>query len=1144
MPPAAATIDSGLAARAHLVAALHADLIGPFAPDTATSAAAGATELLRMNPSRWYLTGFLANEVLREAEDDTEDGEFGSGDDLEPDTNGTAEPEPKAKRFLPASMGMTVLLRPGTTVLRVRLRYADYVRMTRKQLAAIHEDPPQRKKESAQTAWWRRMPRDWVTLTLPLVAGGEHTERVPESRGVELVTRTEPVADVPGIEDGTLAVSVFVVNRRQSDTDAVRDLRRDENYLFQVELEIRSPEIVPRADRHLESSKDDDDRILDLQYREHVEWAVGHGCATECVRESGAVVGVRSVWIPQAEVVKVEARDLAGVELRMESLATLAEPAEVHAALDTLASAYRGWIAEQAAKVIEGTQRRGIHGVLLARAGTALARIEEGIALLASDPQARLAFTLANAAMANAQRKRRPDVEPKWRPFQLAFVLLNLRGIVDPTASDRETVELIFFPTGGGKTEAYLGVIAFTLLMRRMRGQSRPDAGLGVAVLLRYTLRLLTLDQLGRAAGLICALELLRREQPGLLGTDRYAIGLWVGRSASANTLSEAKRLVEEYRNRMRESPFPLTKCPWCDAELDPQSLTTKSLSGQISDIVATCPNRKGGCEFSGASKVREGLPVLFVDEQIYRQLPAFVVGTVDKFAMLPWRGETGMLFGKVHSRQGPRFFGPVDSPAPGAGSDALPGGLRPPELIVQDELHLISGPLGTMVGLYETMVEQLCLDRSAGGTPIRPKIIAATATVRRAHKQIRALFGRGDSQIFPPAGVDAWDTFFAEVRPDANKRMYIGIAAAGRPIKRILIHTYRTLLAAAEKVYDRGVKPAAGGPPVPPGDPYMTLVGYFNSLRELGGMRRLVEDEIHGSVNELAKHRPEDWIGPHPWLANRKLAEFPLELTSRESTGKIAKHKESLRRHFHEEAPVDVCLASNMISVGVDIDRLGLMVIAGQPKTTSEYIQASSRVGRQEHWPGLVVTVFNLHKPRDRSHYEHFGAYHESFYRNVESQSLTPFSGPAIDRGFAGTVVGMTRLGETAMTHPKAVHELGRHRKIAESFVKALAERARTHSGEADGQRLAEELYARGKALLDSWEKILASAASGAGQRRYSQFDDLKEGKPLLHMIGDHANVTDQHERKFHAPTSMRDVEASVHVWIDRSLIGFGGRG
>jgi hypothetical protein len=1136
MPRSSLSIPAARTPRAHLVAALEADLIGAFSPDRAT-----ATELLRLAPSRWYLTGFLANELVREADEDTQDGDLGAGDDDEPDQQGDAEREPKAKRFLPASAGLTVLLRPGTTTVDVRLRYADYVLMNRKELAAIGENPPSRPRETSRTTWWKRMPRDWTALTLDLDPGGETNKEVPDSRGVELVTRSEIIQGVDGIDDGTLAVSVFVVNRRAADPDKVRDPRRDEKYIFQVELAVVPREaLVPRADRHLEGSDDLDDRILDLQYRSHVEWAVGHGCSTETMKEGDAVIGVRTVWIPQAEVVKVEPRDLKNVELRMEQLAALGDAAAVHAALDALPREYATWIATQAKVEIAGERRREIHKALVTRAEEARRRIEAGIALLAADPQARHAFTLANAAMAHSQRKRRPDREPKWRPFQLAFVLLNLSGIVDPTHTDREIVELIFFPTGGGKTEAYLGVIAFTLLLRRMRGQTRPDAGLGVAVILRYTLRLLTLDQLGRAAGLVCALELKRRAQPELLGKDRFAIGLWVGRSASANTLTEAKQQVEAYRNGMREgTPFPLTQCPWCGHDLDKQSLTTRTSGTRTVDIVATCPNRKGGCEFSGASQVRDGLPVLFVDEQIYRQLPAFIVGTVDKFAMLPWRGETGMLFGKVHSRQGARFFGPVDDKVAGAGSEALPGGLRPPELIVQDELHLISGPLGTMVGLYETMVEQLCIDGSSGA-PVRPKIIAATATVRRAHAQIRALFARTRASVFPPAGVDAWDTFFAEIKQDASKRLYIGVAAAGRPIKRILIHTYRALLAAAEKVYDRKSTDDA----ISAGDPYMTLVGYFNSLRELGGMRRLVEDEIHGSVRELAKHHPEDWVGPHPWFANRRISNEPIELTSRESTPAIAEHKESLRRHFHKEAPIDVCLASNMISVGVDIDRLGLMVIAGQPKTTSEYIQASSRVGRQEHWPGLVVTVFNLHKPRDRSHYEHFASYHESFYRNVESQSLTPFSGPAVDRGFAGTIVGMTRLGEVAMTHPKAVVELRRYRKVAESFVRALAERARRHTAEEGTDQLAKDLYDRGLALLDSWDHILKEAAAGAGTRFYSRFDELKEGtKPLLHMIGDTANVTDEHERKFHAPTSMRDVEASVHIWVDRGALGTGGR-
>jgi hypothetical protein len=780
---------------------------------------------------------------------------------------------------------------------------------------------------------------------------------------------------------------------------------------------------------------------------------------------------------------------------------------------------------------VTGERRRNMQQLLVREAEIAMARIEAGIQLLAQDEQARRAFCLANGAMAASQRKRRPNQVPRWHLFQIAFVLLNVRGLVDPSHDERETVELIFFPTGGGKTEAYLGVIAFTLLLRRLRGQSRADRGLGVAVILRYTLRLLTLDQLGRAAGLICALEVARRKPMSGLGAERFTIGLWVGMSASPNRLLDAKRQIDEYRQDTGPSPFPLTHCPWCGESIVSSSLTTRSIGNHISEVVVTCANYKGECEFSRVGG-RDGLPVVFVDEQLYRELPCFIVATVDKFAMLPWRGETGMLFGRVHSRLGARFFGPNDSAAPGAGCESLPGGLRPPELIVQDELHLISGPLGTMVGLYETMIEELASEPDR-----RPKVIAATATVRRAGKQIRALFGRADAKVFPPAGIDAWDTFFAELDHGKPKRKYVGIAAGGRPIKRILINTYLTLLAAAERRYDRKL----GGPEVQAADPYMSVVGYFNSLRELGGMRRLVEDEIHGRASSLAKRRPEDWLGAHPWFANRELRLEPVELTSREPTARIAKSKARLGRHVFEDDYVDVCLASNMISVGVDIDRLGLMVVAGQPKTTSEYIQASSRVGRQEQWPGLVVTVLNLYKPRDRSHYEHFGAYHESFYRYVESQSLTPFSGPALERGFAAVVVGMTRLGEPGMTGPKAVTDLERHRKRAEAMVDAIAERAACHSRDLDGARLSEALRQRGRALLDSWQIVIEDAREGGagGQRRYSPFDDLKEGKPLLYMVGK-GTPQSQHEAKFHAPTSMRDVEGSVHVWVDRS--GFGG--
>jgi hypothetical protein len=425
------------------------------------------------------------------------------------------------------------------------------------------------------------------------------------------------------------------------------------------------------------------------------------------------------------------------------------------------------------------------------KAGRAKDRIRAGIELLAQDAQVREAFQRMNQAMALSARKRSPGryaegARPAWRLFQLAFVLLNLVGIADPTNDEeRNEVELIFFPTGGGKTEAYLGVIGFTLLLRRLRGQGRPDGGLGVAVLLRYTLRLLTLDQLGRAAMLICALELIRKAVPERYGDVRFSVGLWVGRSATANTLEQVKKLVIDYKNspsRTAPSPFPLAACPWCGRTLGRDSLVLTPNKTAPDEVVTSCVSEAGqppsDCEFAPKNN-REGLPVVFVDDQIYRELPSFLVATVDKFAMLPWRGETALLFGKAAARLGKTCFGPMDTVPRDA--TRLPAGLLPPDLIVQDELHLISGPLGTMVGLYETAIEWLSTHQ-ASGKPVLPKVIASTATVRRARTQIHALFGRRSMSLFPPPSVDASETYFAELDRDHPGRLYVGVAAPGRP--------------------------------------------------------------------------------------------------------------------------------------------------------------------------------------------------------------------------------------------------------------------------------------------------------------------------------------------------------------------------
>ena len=452
----------------------------------------------------------------------------------------------------------------------------------------------------------------------------------------------------------------------------------------------------------------------------------------------------------------------------------------------------------------------------------------------------------------------------------------------------------------------------------------------------------------------------------------------------------------------------------------------------------------------------------------------------------------------------------------------------------MQDELHLISGPLGTRVGLYETAIEHLC-SRVEGDRTILPKVIASTATLRRARQQIRALFGRSKTSLFPPPGVDHAETFFAYLDRSSPGRLYVGVAASGRPLKAILLRTYVALLGAGQKQFN----PKGKGDQT--ADAYMTLAGYFNSLRELGGMRRLVEDDVRTRAAAIEKRVPVGHVGGHPWAKNRTIT-MPVELTSREKAGAIKEAKDRLGLRFTDKERVDVLLASNMISVGVDIDRLGLMVVGGQPKTTSEYIQASSRVGRQH--PGLVVTCFNVRRPRDRSHYERFAAYHESFYRYVEATSLTPFSGPALERGLAGTLVAMVRLSEPRMMAAVSAMEIASHRPLAEACVKAIAARAGRHAlldGE-DYTRTVAALSNRGTKIIEAWEKLVHEARHEAAARRcYSPYDkDKSAGKPLLFGItDDNAPHPDSPDGRFAAPTSMRDVEASAHLWIERRALG-----
>lgn len=1115
------------APRTHLVRALEADLVGPFrrglqAPDGTDGV--DAVEELLLPPSRWYLTGFLAPEAGRE-EDEEDQEDLPAGDDeTEEDTGGSA-PDPKKKNFLPASIGLTVFVPGGTTHLEATVRYATYDK--------VNEDPPRRDKARRI---WRRVPMPAMTERLELAQLSTEGVPVRDSGGLRLAGQVEDLPTIRGIAPGTRAVSVFLVNRRPADESPAF---RDRGYVFQVELSLRCPEgFIARQDRSGEGG-DSDNQIADLQYREAYEYAVGHGIAIEVPEGQAQVQIVRTTWLPRHEVRRVIARAEKNVVVSMEKLAELKSSADVLAHLQHLPENYATWIAKQGEIPLDSKDRDAAREQLLQKARHAEQRIRSGIQLLCEQEDVREAFCLANRAMAMAARKKRPDDEPSWRLFQVAFLLLNLRGMAEPEHPDRDCAELIFFPTGGGKTEAYLGVIAFTLVLRRLRGRAAPHGGLGVAVILRYTLRLLTLDQLGRAAALVCALESLRRKAPARLGNDRFTVGLWVGSSATSNTMAQIQKEVTQYQTGSRANPAPLTDCPWCGAELTPGSLSLltdgKPTTRGAEEVRVACPNDE--CEFCAAN-YPEGIPVVFVDEHVYRELPSFLIGTVDKFAMVPWRGETGKLFGKVTGRSGRRFYNRTDYDKLPKGATPLTGGLLPPELIVQDELHLISGPLGTMVGLYETAVDFLCR-RKVGEKWVRPKVLAATATVRRATEQIQALYGRKASEVcvFPPPAVNAMDTYFSLIDPELENagRLYLGVAAQGKSSKAVLARVYRTLLGAAARADADETLPRKAA------DATTTLAGYFNSLRELGGMRRIVEDELPARAAKVEDLVPLDFVGTHPWLMNRRLDGEPVELTSRQSTDKIKHAKARLDESYQSKEHVDVLLASNMISVGVDIDRLGLMVVASQPKTTAEYIQASSRVGRQVDRPGLVVTCMSVHKPRDRSHYERFVHYHQNFYRHVEATSVTPFSGPALDRGMAGALVAMVRFCLDELTPPAGVLVVEKHKAQVAEALDALARRAARQPSRDRSQE--DELLAtvrqRAQNLFETWVQLMKSTEEAPVKHHYSRFDKEKVGgSPLLrHVLDDNPPPRNSPEGRFFAPTSMRDVEDTAHLWVQKTL-------
>ena len=993
-----------------------------------------------------------------------------------------------------------------------------------------------------ERTWWLRSPVT-VRAAFPATSlAGKEKRRLVHPASVDLAMTNvdelplEVTAFSRPRDDGSSLITVSLINR----SDPGENGAVDERCLFQTRFRVFVQSIdgvlasilpYPERPRHQASGLDPEQQSFDLLYRKMRTFGVGHGCSADWDGpEEVRVSEVRAEPLPVVETPSITPQvfveDAGGsrseVTVPMGPLAGLDPNDDGFAAMEAVIDLYGSWVREQWVKAAGlDDQHKPAAERHLRGCERALARMKSGLEFVRTG-KARRAFQLANEAILLQQlrtrRTARPTVldgvrfrveEPleipdwrtaqdrgSWRPFQIAFLLCAVESTADPVHPERDTVELIWFPTGGGKTEAYLGLAAFAIFFRRLQ-----DPGdYGVEVLMRYTLRLLTQQQFQRASSLACAMEIIRLRESDL-GKQEFSIGIWLGGDSTPNRRDEAVRSLSNFNrsDKFERYKFVLLRCPWCSAQLGPlpksqvlgkrpqgSSLIAGLLTGSVPEagitsktVIFRCPDLN--CEFSAR------IPVYVIDEDIYEARPSIIVATVDKFARLAWSDKCRSLFGIA--TDGVRFT-------------------SPPQTIIQDELHLIAGPLGSLVGLYEGVIEQLCTDER-GGTPRRPKIVSSTATIRRYEDQIRALYARTDVALFPPRGLDAEDSFFAKFAHEEDGslspgRVFVGIHAPGLgSMQTAQVRTFSALLQAPQVFGDQGR------------DPWWTLMVFFNSLRELGTSLSLLQSDIPDYL-KVIRNRFNIKQSDVRYLRNI------IELTGRLDSDQVPKAMERLSQPAWGDA-VDVCLASNVIEVGIDIDRLSLMAVVGQPKTTSQYIQVTGRVGRQ-WWsrPGLIATIFSPTKPRDRSHFEKFRSYHERLYAQVEPTSVTPFSPPVLDRALHAVLVSFVRQNGIEGAEPWPVP-----RALIDKAYALLAGRVETVDSEE--ALTLERVFAERQEEWNQW------------QRRIWQSGGADEEIPLLRRAGEYATRAAA-QVSWPTPTSLRNVDAECRAEVSLRYVQ-GGR-
>jgi hypothetical protein len=861
--------------------------------------------------------------------------------------------------------------------------------------------------------WWRRIP------VLCEFEARELNEFATFERMVSLATSDSPLVltanllvrpeDAQGNRFCTLAI--------RNETPAPPGSSVNQLGLFQTEFSVRGfgadGEVInftPYPDRANEALKSTDSEIasIELLYRDQKTYAVGHGCSGDWRIADANCNEILGTFFPTFEapsitplIVDAEGKSL---EVKMSDLMDCSPGSKGVQQLEHLVDEYGAWIEVTAARALHvDAQHQRAAFANLDACRTAHRRMRAGLQLLRDDSIVRRAFELANEAVLFQQgsiprptrkltwnkKGRTFDVGPatptspssfgSWRPFQIGFVLTALASTLDGSDQDRTVVDLIFFPTGGGKTEAYQALIAISLFTSRLRGTTT-----GVEVFMRYTLRLLTAQQFLRAASLIASMEKIRSRER--LGTTRFTIGIWVGRRASPNTRKDAKeRLSKLRRSNDKVHPFVLTRCPLCSTSLGPVEgdapkserwpglQVIRSRATHDKETVAfLCPN--GDCEFSDESNP---IPAFVIDEDIFEVHPSLVIATLDKFANVAFNEDIRWLFG-------------IDN----AGKRIC----NPPNLIIQDELHLISGPLGSVSGIYETLFEAMCVLDTALPV-VLPKIVCSTATIRSASSQILGLYARDSVSIFPPSGIDAGDSFFAKYAMDgdslAQGQMFVGVLGTSLGSVQDLQTRVATALLQAPMSLPEDLR-----------DSWSTNLAFFNRIQDIGTSFSLLRINARAMLKTLWQRKGIRKTAEKRFINDSAL----MELTSRISSDQLSSSIERLATTY-PNGQVDICLASNIIEVGIDVQRLSLMTMLGQPKTASQYIQVAGRVGRDwKNRPGLVVVQYPPRRPRDRSHFEKFRSFHQRLYGSVEPTSVTPWSTPVMERALHAVIIGHVR--------------------------------------------------------------------------------------------------------------------------------------